>query len=84
MKEIIVNKTKQAADKWLHRSRIKSLMVKQEALEKKINEEIQRNLLIEQSYCSNEDDVAYILYYENTYEMDSTIMMSIKDCMWYE
>jgi hypothetical protein len=80
---MIVDKTKQAAERWSSSSKIKSLMAKHEDVENKIAAEVRKNLSLEESYCSKEDDIAYIIDYENTDEMDSVIKMSVKERVYY-
>jgi hypothetical protein len=80
---MIVDKTKQAAERWSSRSKIKALMTYLEHFEEKIALEIHRNNVVEASYCSVEDDEKYVLDYEKTNEMDSAIMTLMKEKVYY-
>jgi hypothetical protein len=80
---MIVNKTKQAADRWLRRSKIKLYMTTLEYYENMIAQEVHKNNIVELSYCSIEDDINYVTDYEKSDEMDSVIMMLLKEKVYY-
>jgi len=80
---MIVDRTKQAADRWLRKSKMKSYMASLEHFENKVAQGIRKNNVVESSYCSVEDDEKYVLDYEKTNEMDSAIMTLMKEKVYY-
>jgi hypothetical protein len=80
---MIVDRTKQAAERWSLKSKVKMYMASLEHYQSLVAREAQKNEAVESSYCSVTDDMVYVMDYENSDEMDSVIMMMMKEKVYY-